>query len=181
MTRCSCRKNASSKLAQVLDAEKADGMLSEDFTSSSALTLAKVLDAGSVDGMLSEDFTSSSALTLAKVLDAGSVDGMLSQHSTSLSTLPPLPETVLCRCGVTHDDCGHMLQCDNCWSWSHSSCQGLSKNEAEEMTAFVCSACTAAFAEALEPHPPVRQADASAVEPLPLKESSEPPCCGEPC
>ena len=143
MARRSCRKNAGNKLVQVLDAEKADGMLSEDSTSTSALALAQVSGAEKADCMQNE-------------------------HSPPPSTLPPLPEIILCKCGVTYDDGGHMLQCDSCWSWSHSSCQGLSQDEAEQ-TDFVCSACSVAFAEALEPHPPTRQT----AEPLPQMESAE--------
>ena len=52
-------------------------------------------------------------------------------------------ESVDCSCGVQEDDHGHMVKCENCSCWSHSSCAGLSVSSAESLPTFLCHKCSA--------------------------------------
>ena len=52
-------------------------------------------------------------------------------------------ESVNCSCGVREDDHGHMVKCESCSCWSHSSCAGLSVSSAESLPTFLCHKCSA--------------------------------------
>ena len=52
-------------------------------------------------------------------------------------------EPVDCSCGAREDDHGHMVKCESCSCWSHSSCAGLSVSSAESLPTFLCHKCSA--------------------------------------
>ena len=52
-------------------------------------------------------------------------------------------ESVDCSCGVREDDHGHIVKCESCSCWSHSSCASLSVSSAESLPTFLCHKCSA--------------------------------------
>ena len=69
---------------------------------------------------------------------------VLENKSINKSIDPEAPEDsgiVDCSCGAREDDHGHMVKCERCGCWSHSTCAGLSVSSAESLSTFLCHKC----------------------------------------
>ncbi|KAK5121871.1 hypothetical protein LTR85_004442 [Meristemomyces frigidus] len=50
-------------------------------------------------------------------------------------------EIVQCVCGAKEEDGGLMVACDDCGTWQHADCVGLTPEEAETTPSYLCSNC----------------------------------------
>ena len=47
------------------------------------------------------------------------------------------------HCPCKSSDNSAMVQCDECFNWTHLKCANLTEKEAQEMQEFICTSCTA--------------------------------------
>ena len=69
-------------------------------------------------------------------------DSMIITTSNGLTVVRPPPDTLLCVCQSPYDSRCNYLICEECGSWFHGRCVGISVAKQDQVMGYVCKKCT---------------------------------------